>query len=96
MLWVAAIYIVVLLRATCLTVEFKCYEVKTEVECWRLKPGVLGLTPGFFTFLYFCLITSKYIYYGLSCLHAETVEYTSKSRPQTPPSYEEKRSGEPR
>ena len=62
-------WFVVLLRATCLTleiIEFRCYEVKTEVECWRLKSEVswvwLPVTASFFTFLYFCLITSKYIW----------------------------------
>ena len=39
-------------------------------EHWRLKPEVswvqLPATAGFFTFLYFRLITSKFIYYFLS------------------------------
>ena len=45
----------------CLAVVAQCMA-----EQWRLKPEVswvrLPATAGFFTFLYFCLITSKFIY----------------------------------
>ena len=44
--------------------QFRCYEAKVE----RLKPEVvswvrLPATASFFTFLYFCPITSKLIYF---------------------------------
>ena len=47
---------------------FRCYkaEIKESAEHWRLKPEAswvrLPVTDGFFPFLYFCLIKSKFIY----------------------------------
>ena len=50
-------------------------------EHWQLKPEVswvwLLATAGFFTFLYFCLITSKFIYFQHKARCSEHLEWVN-------------------
>ena len=50
-------------------------------EHWRLKPERLPATAGFFTFLYFRLITSKFIYFQREARCSEHLQLTSQSSP---------------
>ena len=56
---------------------------RSVAEHWRLKPEVswvqLPVTAGFFTFLYFRLITSKFIYFQREARCSEHLEWVNHS-----------------